>query len=84
LLASLGLKRDHDQPSMVNVLTTSIHIMQTRIARSRLAGEPADVLISPRLAHLALMDYHRSAEAIAEGAAAVKRMLPAIEFALNS
>lgn len=84
LLASLGLKRDHDQPSMVNVLTTSIHIMQTRIARSRLAGEPADVLISPRLAHLALMDYHRSAEAIAEGAAAVKRMLPAIEFALSS
>ena len=83
LLASLGLKRDHDLPSMANVLTTSIHIMQTRIARSRLAGEPADVLISPRLAHLALMDYHRSSEAITEGAAAVKRMLPAIEFALN-
>jgi NTE family protein len=84
LLASLGLKRDHDLPSMANVLTTSIHIMQTRIARSRLAGEPADVLIAPRLAHLALMDYHRSAEAIGEGAAAVKRMLPAIEFALSS
>jgi NTE family protein len=41
-------------------------------------------LIAPRLAHLALMDYHRSAEAIGEGAAAVKRMLPAIEFALSS
>src|SRR5690606_24058631 len=32
-------------PSLVSVLTGSINIMQTRIARSRLAGEPADVLI---------------------------------------
>jgi NTE family protein len=83
LLTSLGLKYDHDQPSLATVLSTSINIMQTRIARSRLAGEPADALIAPRLAHLGLMHYHRAAEAIAEGAAAVKRMLPAIEFALN-
>jgi NTE family protein len=83
LMASLGLKRGHDQPSLAAVLSTSINIMQVRIARSRLAGEPADALIAPRLAHLGLMDYHRAPEAIAEGAAAVKRMLPAIEFALN-
>ncbi|MFN6962006.1 MAG: patatin, partial [Rhodocyclaceae bacterium] len=61
----------------------SINIMQARIARSRLAGEPADALIAPRLAHLGLMDFHRASDAIAEGAAAVKRMLPAIEFALS-
>ncbi|MBA3034125.1 MAG: patatin-like phospholipase RssA [Gammaproteobacteria bacterium] len=83
LLASLGLKHDHDQPSLAAVLSTSINIMQSRIARSRLAGEPADALVAPRLAHLGLMDYHRAAEAIGEGAAAVKRMLPAIEFALH-
>jgi NTE family protein len=71
-------------PSMVGVLSTSIHIMQMRIARSRLAGEPADVLLTPRLGHLALMDYHRGSEAIAEGRAAVIRMLPAIEHALSS
>ena len=40
--------------------------MSVRVARSRLAGEPADVLISPRLAQLGLMDYHRGAEAIAD------------------
>lgn len=83
LLTSLGLKNNHDQPSLATVLSTSINIMQTRIARSRLAGDPADVLVAPRLAHLGLMDYHRAAEAIAEGAAAVKRLLPAIEFALK-
>lgn len=71
-------------PSLVSVLTTSIHIMQVRIARSRLAGEPADVLVTPRLAQLGLMDYHRGMEAIAEGRAAVRRMLPALEAALGA
>lgn len=83
LLKSLGLKRDDVVPSLAAVLATSIHIMQARIARSRLAGEPADALIAPRLAHLGLMDFHRASDAIAEGAAAVKRMLPAIEIALS-
>jgi NTE family protein len=71
-------------PSMAGVLSTSIHIMQMRIARSRLAGEPADVLLAPRLGHLALMDYHRGSEAIAEGRAAVIRMLPSLEHALSA
>lgn len=82
LLSSLGLAPDNDIPPVSSVLSASLHIMQTRIARSRLAGEPADVLLSPRLAHLALMDYHRGAEAIAEGRAVVERMLPALEYAL--
>lgn len=84
LLSSLGLQPDERQPSMTAVLSTSINIMQSRIARSRLAGEPADALVAPRLAHLGLMDYHRAAEAIIEGRAAVERMLPAIQFALQS
>jgi NTE family protein len=71
-------------PSMAGVLSTSIHIMQMRIARSRLAGEPADVLLAPSLGHLALMDYHRGSEAIEEGRAAVVRMLPSIEYALSA
>ena len=71
-------------PSMAGVMTTGIHIMQMRIARSRLAGEPADVLLTPRLGHLALMDYHRGSEAIEEGRAAVIRMLPSLEHALSA
>jgi NTE family protein len=70
-------------PSVLTVLTTSINIMQMRIARSRLAGEPADVEISPRLGHLGAMDFHRAHEAIAEGEAAVARMLPALRYTLG-
>ncbi|MDD2989169.1 MAG: patatin-like phospholipase RssA [Zoogloea sp.] len=74
---------DESLPSMLNVMQSSIAIMSVRIARSRLAGEPADVLISPRLAQLGLMDFHRGPEAIAEGEAAVEAAMPAIVRALG-
>jgi len=71
-------------PSLLEVLSASLNIMQARITRSRLAGEPADVLIAPRLSRIGLMDYQRGDEAIAEGAAAVDRQWPAIRHALWS
>jgi NTE family protein len=69
-------------PSLLETLMGSINIMQLRIARSRLAGEPPDVLLTPRLGHLGLLDYHHAAVAIAEGREAVARMLPAIRNAI--
>ncbi len=69
-------------PSMLEALMGSIDVMQVRIARSRLAGEPPDVLLTPRLAHLGSLDYHRAEIAIAEGREAVARMLPAIRDAI--
>jgi NTE family protein len=65
-------------PSMLEVLTTSLDIMQVSITRSRLAGEPPDVVIRPRLSDFALMDFHRAAEAIAEGQRAAEQALPEI------
>ena len=57
--------------------------MQVRITRSRLAGEPADVMITPRLAHMALMDFHRAAPAIEEGRQAARAAIPEIERLLR-
>jgi NTE family protein len=68
-----------DMPSIFDVLSISLNIMQVRITRSRLAGEPADVLIRPRLANFALMDYHRAAQAIEEGERAALKALPEIK-----
>jgi NTE family protein len=70
-------------PSMVDVITSSINIMQVHITRSRLAGEPADVMITPRLAQMALMDFHRAAQAIEEGRKAAKAALPELERLLS-
>lgn len=65
-------------PSMLDVLSTSLNIMQVRITQSRLAGEPADAMIRPRLSGVAAMDYHRAAVAIAEGERATELALPMI------
>jgi NTE family protein len=70
-------------PSMFNVFMTSLDIVETRVARSRLAGEPADVLITPLLPDFATMDFHRAEEAIREGRAAVDRMGPLLEQVLS-
>lgn len=88
LLTRLGFQNGRDLPpnqevpSMVSVMVTSINIMQVRIARSRLAGEPADVLLSPRVGQFGPLDYHRAEEAMAEGEAEVRRMLPVLQHAL--
>ncbi len=61
-----------EPPSLFDTLATSINIMQVQISRSRLAGDPPDVLITPRLAHLGLLEFHRAREAMAEGRRAVQ------------
>lgn len=71
-------------PSTLDVLATSVNIMQVRIARSRLAGEPADVLIAPRLAGLGMLDYDQAAEAIEEGRVATRLMQPLIARVLEA
>ena len=71
-------------PGYFDVLANSINIMQDRITRSRLAGEPPHALVVPHLADVALMDFHRAAEAIAEGRAAAERALPAIEARMRA
>jgi NTE family protein len=81
-LAALGerlLPEDEpEQPSLLDVLLASLNVMQVRITRSRLSEEPPDVLVQPRVAELALMDFHRAAEAIEEGARAVERVADAL------
>jgi NTE family protein len=76
-------KRYSRRPSMLEVVTGSLDIMSVRIARSRLAGEPADVVIQPLLGALGLLDYHRGGEAIAEGRAAAELMIPQIKRLLD-
>ena len=65
-------------PSLLEVVATSLNIMQVRITRSRMAGDPADVVIAPRLAHLSLMEFHRGKEAIDAGRRAVASALPVL------
>jgi len=72
-----------EQPGLLEVLSGSINIMQDRITRSRLAGEPADVVLAPRLAHIGLLEFDRADEIIEEGRRCVRNMRPVIEDGLR-
>ena len=76
-------RRDYDGPSIFGVMTSSLNIMQDRITRSRLAGDPPDVHIAPRLGHFGLLEFDRAAEAMKEGEAAVLRKQPELADALQ-
>jgi NTE family protein len=78
-IAQLGFSSEETAatpPAVLDVLASSINIMQVLITRSRLAGEPADVMITPMLAHVALMEFHRASVAIEAGQRAVEDALP--------
>lgn len=71
-------------PSIFEVFNISLDVVEIRVARSRLSGDPADVLLTPLLPDFATMDYHRAKEAIVEGRAAVERMAPLLEQIIGS
>jgi NTE family protein len=70
------------RPSMIDAFLGAIEIMQEKTSERRLATEPPDVLLIPRLQSLGPFEYHRAALAIAEGREAVALMLPAIRASL--
>jgi NTE family protein len=60
-------------PGISTVMIDAFNIVQDRISRSRLAGDPPDAMISPRLAGIGSFEFHRAEELIQRGAAAARR-----------
>ncbi|MFT3929608.1 MAG: patatin-like phospholipase family protein [Spongiibacteraceae bacterium] len=72
-----------ERPATLEVMQGAITIMQDRITRSRLAGEPPDVILLPHVNHIGLLEYHRAAEAIAAGRTCVEINAATIRHALE-
>jgi len=66
-----------------SVMVDAFNIMQDRVTRSRLAGDPPDVLISPRVGRIGWFDFHRAEEAIAHGVRAAERNIENIQEAIS-
>jgi NTE family protein len=71
-------KREDGAPGIANAMMDAFNIAQGRISRSRLAGDPPDVLINARLGKVGLFDFHRAGELIALGREATRRAIPEI------
>jgi len=67
------------RPGISSVMADAFNIMQDRITRARLAGDPPDLLITPRVGQIGWFDFHRAADLIAFGARAAERALDAIQ-----
>ena len=72
---------ENEAPGMFDAVANSINIFQDRITRSRLAGDPADVVITPKLAHIGMLDFHSAGEAIQEGDHRTMRAIEDIKIA---
>ncbi|MBS0237200.1 MAG: patatin-like phospholipase family protein [Proteobacteria bacterium] len=71
-------------PGITSVILNSFSIFHDRIARARLMGDPPDLLVSPDLADIGVLDFHRADEMIASGKAAIEPHLAIIERYLKS
>jgi NTE family protein len=70
------------RPGISSVMIDAFNIMQDRITRARLAGDPPDLLISPRVGQIGWFDFHRASDLIEFGARATERALDTIQEAL--
>lgn len=74
----------HGRPGIPTVMVEAFNVMQDRITRARLAGDPPDVLISPRLGPIGWFDFHRNRDAIAVGVDAAEKAMESVTEAIGS
>ena len=73
-----------ERPGLPTVMVDAFNIMQDRVTRSRLAGDPPDVMIAPRIGHIGWFDFHRAQEAIEIGARTAQRTLDLVDEAVTA
>ncbi len=72
------------RPGLPTVMVEAFNVMQDRITRARLAGDPPDVLISPRLGAIGWFDFHRAGAAVDIGAEAAEKAIDAVSEAVTA
>jgi NTE family protein len=71
------------RPGISTVMVDAFNIMQDRITRARLAGDPPDMLITPRVGQIGWFDFHRADDLIGFGTRAAERAIDSIQEAIH-
>jgi NTE family protein len=71
------------RPGISSVMIDAFNIMQDRITRARLAGDPPDILISPRVGEIGWFDFHRADELITHGMRSAERAINSVQEAIH-
>ena len=71
-MTNLSSNPTKSAPSAMEIMSTSIQVLENRLKRNRMAGDPPDVHIQPYCPQISMLDFHRADEAIAAGQLAVE------------
>ncbi len=75
--------REANSPSLFGVMVSALNIIQDRLTRSRLAGDPPDVHIKPEVGDIGVLEFERAEELIQRGREAAEEMIPEIKEAVE-
>ena len=64
---------DPPAPGLLTSMVNAFDILQDRIMRSRLAGDPPDALVQLKVGKIGMFEFHRADELIALGREAIRK-----------
>lgn len=76
-------KKKDGMPKLGAVMMGTLNIVMDRVSRSRLAGDPPDVFITPPIGHVGMLEFTRADELIELGYQAMKREIPMIKSVID-
>lgn len=83
LKSMMGTASKGKSPKIGSVMMSSLNIVMDRISRSRLAGDPPDVFVAPRIGHIGMMEFTKAEELIERGYRAMQHEIPLIQSVIE-
>lgn len=74
-ISNLKLRKVNHTPGAMEIMSTSIQVLENRLKRNRMAGDPPDVLLQPFCPQISTLDFHRAEEAIEAGRLSVEKKM---------
>jgi NTE family protein len=79
LVVDKGPSEREARIGITGVMVEAFNIIQDRISRARMAGDPPDMSLLPKLGHIGLTEFHRADEAIRLGYECARTQLSELE-----
>lgn len=83
LKSMMGDGKSGKGPKVGSVMMGTLNIVMDRISRSRLAGDPPDVFVAPRIGHIGMLEFTKADELIERGYQAMKHEIPLIKSVMD-
>lgn len=79
----MGATKPGKGPKIGSVMMSTLNIVMDRISRSRLAGDPPDVFVAPRIGHIGMLEFTKADELIERGYRAMQHEIPLIKSVIE-